>query len=306
MIRFLLAAGTMFAATVAMPAAAQTFGSSALATFRSCSATAATALCDGTGPGQAIVTRTNTGGANATSNSDLTLGSGSYARGSTAFGAFDLPELRGESRSVANDRLNINMLAFQTYLYTGPSGTPFSLSGDLHIVDSSTNATDGALPGGAIYSQYLAIWDSSAITGLVTADDIFNNVFYAPCGTPGVLGVATGGGPLPGGETSFSLTTVSCSGSPLLLTTGQQVLAVAGMQLPVNRGGFADSTGTFLTRFGDDLTSEQIATIQTNVVSGIVLYNATIPEPASWALLIAGFGLVGGAMRRVRTAGTTA
>ncbi|PZN97219.1 MAG: hypothetical protein DCF31_01355 [Alphaproteobacteria bacterium] len=198
------------------------------------------------------------------------------------------------------------MLAFQTYLYTGPSGTPFSLSGDLHIVDSSNNPTDGALPGGAIYSQYLAIWDTAILGGLTSADDIFNNFFYSPCGTPGVLAAASGGGALPGGETSFSLTTVSCSGLPLLLTTGQTVLGVAGMQLPVNRGGFADSTGTFLTRFGDDLTPEQIATIQTNVVSGIVMYNATIPEPASWALLVAGFGLVGGALRRSRPATSAA
>lgn len=306
MIKLLLAAGTVAAATLAVPAAAQSFGSSALGTMRSCSATAATALCDGTGPDQLIVTRSNTGGANAISNTDLTLANGSYARGTTAFGAFDLPELRGESRSLGDDRLNINMLAFQTYLYTGPSGTPFSLSGDLHIVDSSNNATDGALPGGAIYSQYLAIWDTSILGGLTSADDIFNNFFYASCGTPGVLAAASGGGSLPGGETSFSLTTTSCSGLPLLLTTGQTVLAVAGMQLPVNRGGFADSTGTFLTRFGDDLTPEQIATIQTSVVSGIVMYNATIPEPASWALLVAGFGLVGGALRRSRPAVTAA
>jgi hypothetical protein len=35
---------------------------------------------------------------------------------------------------------------------------------------------------------------------------------------------------------------------------------------------------------------------------GRQLWIATVPEPASWALMIAGFGLVGGMMRRQRRA----
>ncbi len=72
-------------------------------------------------------------------------------------------------------------------------------------------------------------------------------------------------------------------------------MAVAGLQLPVNRGGFVDSTHSLVTRLGDDLTPEQKILLTANLVSAVA---AGVPEPASRKLLVVGFGVVGGSLRR--------
>lgn len=48
-----------------------------------------------------------------------------------------------------------------------------------------------------------------------------------------------GHGAPPGGEAWFTTTTSACSPGSLSLKHGQDVLVVAGVQLPVNRGGRA-------------------------------------------------------------------
>ena len=79
------------------------------------------------------------------------------------------------------------------------------------------------------------------------------------------------------------------------------VLVVAGIQLPVNRGGFADSTATFRTRFGDDLSDETKTMLAENLMSAIAQGAiVAVPEPANWAMMITGFGLLGAAVRRQR------
>jgi hypothetical protein len=280
-------------AVTATPAEATgPFGSAQYSTYRDCSAWAATDVCDGTLPGQQIVTGVYGGGLGVTGSANLDRANGSFAHSSVSFGALALPELRGETYAVGQDRMNINVYGFQSYTFTGPSGTAFSLTGDLHIADSSTDGGAGALPGGAIYSQYIAIWDPAILAGLTTPQELFTALFYADCSTAGVLGFGQTSGALPGGEQTFSVSTTECSTGSLQLTNGQQVLAVAGMQLPANRGGFVDSTHTFKTRLDDALPAEVRATLEANLIP------AGVPEPASWALMIGGFGLVGSALRR--------
>jgi hypothetical protein len=52
--------------------------------------------------------------------------------------------------------------------------------------------------------------------------------------------------------------------------------------------------------FGDKTGSGPVFDLSTNGGQAIFAYNASgaVPEPASWTMLIAGFGLVGAAMRR--------
>lgn len=285
----------------AVPASAQSVGSSSLATHRSCSAVSPTDLCDGGGVGQNIVTRSYGGGVGVGGTNSLSIGGGNWAWSDVSFGAFDLPVIRAYTAAPGNVRMNINAFAFQSYVFGGPAPAAFSISGDLHIVDSSTNPADGALPGGAIYSQYLGIWDPSIIAGLTTPQELFTALFYAPCGTTGVLGQAFGSGSLSGGEATYTLTTTECAAGSLLLTPGQEVLVVAGLQLPVNRGGFADSTGTFLTRFGDDLTADQKTLLETSAASAFDRgATVSVPEAPTWAMLVAGFLGMGAMLRRRR------
>ena len=311
----LILAGTGVAtlALAAMPAMAQTVGSTSFATQRNCNLVGAGENCDGTGPGQDIATSQYGGGIGIGGANNFVPSAGNRAWSFVTFdSALDLPEIRAFTTAGGNLRMNINAIAFQTYTWGGAAPTDFSITGSLHIVNSSASPIGGALPGGAIFSQYVGIWDPSAIAGLTTPQQLFRGLFYAPCGNAGVLGAGSSDGTLTGGSATFLATTTACSPGSLTLAPGQSVLVVAGLQLPVNRGGFADSSATFTTRLGDDLApvvKDAIATSLTSAIAqgaGITIPGAvgSVPEPSSWAMLIAGFGLVGAALRRrrVRTA----
>ena len=300
MLRPTILAATMMTTVLAYaPASAATVGSATVATTRSCAAVNAATWCDGFGPGQNPPTAIIYGGGMGVGGATvLSPSPGNYASADVEFGFLDLPEIRAETRSDANTRVTISSYGFKSLRYTGAEASDFSLTGALHIVDSSNNPVAGELPGGAIFTAYVAIWDPSIVAGLQTPEELFTRLFYAPCGTPGVLGVANWGGNLPGGEFSTLGTTSACSPGSLTLNPGQDVLAVTGMQLPVNRGGWANSTSTFITRLGDDLSTEQRSFLASSLVSG----RSLVPEPGSWAMLIAGFGLVGAMSRRQRQA----
>ncbi len=303
--------GLAGAALGALPAQAQTVGSASYATQRNCNLVGAGENCDGTGPGQAIALGQYGGGVGVGGANDFAPSASNRAWSFVSFdSALDLPEIRAFTSAGGNVRMNINAIAFQTYTWTGAASTDFSITGSLHIVDSSTSPTGGARPGGAIFSQYVGIWDPTVIAGLSTPQQLFTALFYAPCGVAGVLGAGSNGGALTGGDATFTATTAACSAGSLTLAPGQSVLVVAGLQLPVNRGAFADSSATFNTRLGDDLAPEVKDTLTTSLTSAIaqgapidvIGAPGSVPEPSSWAMLIAGFGLVGAmARRRVAT-----
>jgi hypothetical protein len=300
--RTIITAGLFAAAAVAAPAMAATVGSASYATLRNCSAVTAADPCDGTGPGQNIATGIWGGGTGVGGWNTLTSGP-NRAWSFVAFdAALDLPTIKAYTEAPGNVRTNINTFAFQSYTWSGASAGAFSITGNLDIVDSSSSPGGGALPGGAIYTAYAAVWDPGVIAGLSTPQELFSALFYAPCGTAGVLGAGNVTGTLTGGPASFAVTSLECTSGSLFLTPGQEVLVVVGLQLPVNRGGFADASATFTTTLGANLSAEEQAVMASSITSAIAggAKVTSVPEPASWALLIAGFGLTGAAARRRR------
>lgn len=298
-----LVAGT---AAFGMPTAvaAQTVGSASLATQRNCNLATGSQVCDGTGPGQRIANSQYAGGVGVGGLNDFRPQPGDFAWSDVRFtGELDLPTIRAATQAGGDVRMNINTFAFQSYTWNGAAPTDFSITGALHIVDSGTSPLGGVLPGGSIFTSYVGIWDPSTIAGLTTPQQLFSSLFYADCGTPGVLGVGSNNGVLTGGDATFTATTAACAPGALTLNPGQSVLVVVGLQLPVNRGGFVDASHTFNTRLGDDLAPEQQAAISTGLSSAISQGAVVtgVPEPTSWAMLIAGFGFTGAAMRRRRT-----
>ncbi|MDP1028301.1 PEPxxWA-CTERM sorting domain-containing protein [Sphingomonas sp. KR1UV-12] len=296
---------------VAVPAAAQTVGSASLVTVRGCGATATDAACDGLGPRQGITFRQYGGGVGVAGTNSYDPGNGNQSWSTVSFDpGSDLPTIRAYTRANDQSRVNINTFAFQSFVYNGTAPIEFSITGALHMVGSSASALGGALPDGAIFSQYVGIWDPSILNGLTTAQELNANLFYADCGTEGVLASGFSGGTLTGGNgIAATTTTTGCSPSgSLFLQPGQEVLVVAGLQLPVNRGGFADSSGTFTTRLGDDLSAETRADLTRNLESatdrGAVL--AAVPEPASWMMMVLGFGTIGFVARARRRIGAAA
>jgi hypothetical protein len=71
---------------------------------------------------------------------------------------------------------------------------------------------------------------------------------------------------------------------------------VAGVSYQLEIGGFSDGGGGVLNEFITQEAANNMAALVGNI--------SVVPEPASWAMLIAGFGLVGATMRRRRREGT--
>lgn len=302
--RFRPAAGLalVVAALSAAPASAQTVGSASLVTLRSCSSVGPGELCDGTGPGQELADYRFGGGVGVAGSTLLDAGGGNLARSDVAFGGFDLPVIRGLTQAPGDVRMNINVFGFQSYLIGGTAPTPFSVAGSVHIVDSSSHPADSGLPGGANLTAYVGIWDMSVLAGVDSdAQSLFNNLFYAGCDTPGVLGIGQISVDLPGGEQTYGLATTACSAGSLTFAPGQEVLVVAGMQAPVNRGGFIDATHTFTTQLdpalGSAVQAEILAHTQSAIARGAVV--VSVPEPSSWLMFAAGaLGLAAWRRRR--------
>ncbi|MBL8553631.1 MAG: PEP-CTERM sorting domain-containing protein [Phenylobacterium sp.] len=103
----------------------------------------------------------------------------------------------------------------------------------------------------------------------------------------------------------FTFTNSECIGGSLCL------VAYSGFGDPIGRGGAIDALNTFdigaQTHQDDDLIqglnfSPQTFRLRFN--NGVLDYSpsAAVPEPGVWALMIVGFGAVGAAIRRRRTA----
>ena len=67
--------------------------------------------------------------------------------------------------------------------------------------------------------------------------------------------------------------------------------------------GAAWGTGTLNLYYWDSNFGDNTGSITANVVKGGVKGGA-VPEPATWALMIGGFGLAGAALRRRRATAT--
>ncbi|PZP33294.1 MAG: hypothetical protein DI603_07925 [Roseateles depolymerans] len=282
-------------------ALAQTVGSASLATLRSCGSAEALEVCDGSGAGQGVVMRQYGGGVGYAGANDLDGGGGNVAHSFVSFGDFDLPLISGWTSAPGDVRMNVNVFGFQSYRMAGTGSTPFSVAGTVHIVDSSSNAGGAALPGGASLTAYVGIWDAAILAGYGSdAQSLFAGLFYAPCGTPGVRGVGFLSLNQPGGEQSYTLSTSACSSGSLDFAPGEELLVVAGLQLPVNRGGFVDASHTFTTQLdpllGDAALTQIAANAQSAIAQGATV--TMVPEPAALWLFAAGLlGLAAGRRR---------
>jgi hypothetical protein len=142
---------------------------------------------------------------------------------------------------------------------------------------NSVNVPDDRLllhPGPNANDSNVFVQFTAPTAGYYRIDGMFNLLDNSPTGVDVYFGMTSnqglvgfGGSALNSGNTSYAYT------GQRFLNQGDAVLAI------VNRSGNygSDSTGLNFT------------------------LTAGVPEPANWALLIAGFGLTGAAMRRRRT-----
>lgn len=296
------------------------FGSAVLQTLRNCEVGAATP-CNGIG--QPVIQQNRVGGGGVEVNTRLTAsptgpgaGSGAFASVSSAT-AYGLPEIKASVDAVGNVRLGNNIYSFQTYTYTGEDEFDLLLNANFHIVDSSTDGALGTAPGGTIASAAFSVWDAEDFffyadpyytgtdNGFSTANSILNQSYLFGsfgCGdfTPendlpvGPRASSFTSGPLAGGEANIGIAQTNCGEETLTIYKGEQFVIASFVQLIANRDGFVDATGTFTVGLDPAGGAANIAAFQNGVVPGLV----AVPEPATWAMMIGGIGLAGGALRR--------
>ncbi|RYY33918.1 MAG: PEP-CTERM sorting domain-containing protein [Sphingomonadales bacterium] len=165
----------------------------------------------------------------------------------------------------------------------------------------------------------------AGLTGTVTAISVTLNGFYHTFPSDMVLGlqnITTGQGLVflseAGGSADVSGLTLTFSAASTTLAS--ETLLTSGSYGVSNYGGYsftAGDLGTSFTAFNGfnpnavwNLLSLDAAAIDTGGLTGgwtlsITTSAGAVPEPGTWAMLIGGFGVMGGAMRR-RAKTTTA
>jgi hypothetical protein len=272
---------------------AATFGSALFASQRGCSQVSATELCDGRGPGQGPINSLFGGGSGFNGSLNIDYGRNSIARGSVGtFFPSSFPGISLNNSSAIDERISITGLGFQAFTYTGNAPARLSLTGQFSAFDSSTNSEGGALPGGGIFTQFFNVVRPDFFDTDGSVFDLFNDLRSGFCGDDRVFGDGFDQAALSGGEQLVTTNLSSCSPTSLILSPGQQFILIAGLQISSNRGGFAEDA-SFGIRLGDDLTAAERLNFEQSLVPGLI----SVPEPASWAMMLVGFGLIGSGLR---------
>lgn len=284
-------------------AADPTYGSAAILTNRLCA--------EAVGTNCALLTpRTFTqfaGGLGATFVTSATNENNSGASGfaSVDFGAGYLPTIKVASFSAAQTRTGASANAFRAFTYTGLQSINLALTGSLHYITTGDDGIPGEEAGAGIMNVNLAILPMSALGQFgTTAIEIISapGAGFTDCGG-GATGAAYVGSAGTTGEinTSINLAT-SCSGGAITLHTGDSFIVYAGIQAISNRSGSLDASHTFSVDY--DLAKTVFTATGASVGAAFLAENVSpaVPEPATWAMMLLGFGTIGFAMRRNKRA----
>ncbi len=229
------------------------------------------------------------------------------------FGADYLPTVKVGSVSGADTRTGASATAFQAFTYDGLAAIDLAINGQLHFFTSgdaagpppaSDFAGDGTLN---VAFGLLRVSDlTSALDPSSTGRDIISNALsFADCDSGALAAGGYNSNGVAGGEytTSIGLST-RCGGGAIRLNPGDSFVVFATLQALSNRGGFLDATHTFSVQYDEQNTyfAGTRDAVGTGFLASNVSLGAAVPEPATWALLIGGFGLAGSVLRRRRVA----
>ena len=275
-----------------------TSGSGALLSVRDCAGPTGSCFSGN-------VLRGGAGGPRAGGSATLTSTAGSTASASMSFPGGYLPQLGLYTDASATQRAFAEAAAFSTFTYRGAQAIDLALTMNYHYITTGSApgdvTGDPALepPGDALGIVGAGIANPalfSDLTVLSSASDIFNVLatrgadlgfgYYATSGTTG--------------EQNIPIQVLNFNGGSVRINPGQTFVVAAVMQAVSNRGGLMDAAHTLTLQFD----AEHTYFADTNTVVGDALFAqlvpAAVPEPATWTVMILGFGAIGAAARRRR------
>jgi len=307
---FAVLALSAFAAPQAVSAKQLTYGTSAVATLRTCGNAGPNDPCQFTRPRGGFVSDGGAGQAVAYAEKRGTIDTGtlgSFAFGSVEFNSDKFPVLHALSQAEGNSRMNGSGEAYYAFTWKGGDGKLLSLSTALEILGSKASPVGDSveaegvgegLAGGSAYTNRLSIYDANYFarnffdaSGTFTAG--FLNTDCRSAGG-GMLGDVTLSGLGNGSSISAAGTTAECSAGSLHLKAGQAFVIASNLTLFTNRGGYLDASHTATVGFDPNLSADEILELKSGLQVGATV---AVPEPATWAMLIAGFGIIGSGMR---------
>lgn len=238
------------------------------------------------GAGSNVLTASSYGSAN--------LATGALKASVVTTGPDNFGSPGGDVSSVIADTVHFNNItggALMLDISYAFDGAVLSPSSGLSSSGSSFLQLEGC---GSCGSFYFAN-DGASVGDLISA--AFND--------NGVYGFTTFAGAVPLGQSNHWFTSLDSTGygatmsTRILVPTGLSSLGLkASLAVSCRSGDTCDYGNTGLVRFGALPTG-----LSYTSESGVFLSQvgaSAVPEPAAWAMMIAGFGLVGGALRRVR------
>jgi hypothetical protein len=313
--RFALAAAlTLTALTAGAAKADAIFGSSAIFTDRACGVAADVSCITPTHfPGNLAPPQTF-GGYGAGLSNSATLAGGTTSSANVSFGADFLPTIGAGTISGPANRAGVTVQAFQSFTYTGAVAIDLALDAQIHFFTSGDIAGTGNFndqPNDGSLNVSLMLLRVSDITSQVgpgsTGDDISGAViaFGAGCAGDAIAASSYGTralGVTPGDHNLTIGMSQTCGGANIVVNPGDSFVIAVGLQAIANRNGFIDATHTVGVQFDEantfiDGTHQAVAA---GFLENALNEGAAVPEPASWALMIGGFGLAGSALRRRR------
>ncbi len=132
--------------------------------------------------------------------------------------------------------------------------------------------------------------------GALWSQDNGTGGFAATCATPGAESILTTGLVTSKGPAVVAVTNHLCAQPTLNLVQGQDFYIWSRLETFVFGNETSDASSTFTVGFKDGTAPALIAFLTAHVAP------IGVPEPSSWALMLLGFGALGGALRSRRRA----
>ncbi len=241
------------------------------------------------------------------------LVNGASALVAGSFSAIDyLPTLHLASSAGPDTRTGMSFTSYRAFTWAG-ADIDLALKGNLHFITSGDAGAAGngnEFPGDGQLNVSLGLLRVSTVaaafpTGSDAITLISNSaVSFPDCGGDGVIGASGfNSAGLTGGEYNRTISlSQGCSGGAIRLQNGDTFVVIATMQAISNRSGVLDASHTFTVTVDEENTflAGTTEAVGQNFVAANLSTDVAVPEPATWALMIGGFGLAGASLRRRR------